>query len=236
MLLSERRSIPDRSRKDLSKLKLSTISGYFRDTLYSTDRGLALTLCAWRIAAVAHIDRRQYFTAYCCHLHTQPRAHDRMQRRRRDARAFIYPLFICQRARYRRSLSLSLSPRPCRGQIWKVINRPVLERSASRPLPPSPFLPFLFSLEEVPFHASCWLTRPHGASAATMRTCPLFFRSGTRGFLLSRRCESMGGDRVTKSRANSFVKQGSRLRHANIFRPLSFALRIVKLPRMQIIR
>ena len=42
--------------------------------------------------------RGQYFTAYCCHLHTQPR--DRMHDVG-ETRAFIYLLFICQRARYR---------------------------------------------------------------------------------------------------------------------------------------
>lgn len=33
----------------------------------------------------------------------------------------------------------------------------------------------------------------------------------------------MGGDRPQKVEGNSFVKQGSRLRRANIYRPLSFA-------------
>lgn len=53
-----------------------------------------------RVVLLAHDRRGQYFTAYCCHLHTQPRAHDRMHDVG-ETRAFIYLLFICQRARYR---------------------------------------------------------------------------------------------------------------------------------------
>jgi len=193
----------------------------FWDTLYSSDPGSTLTLCAWHIAAVAHIDRRQYFTAYCCHLHTQPRAHDRMQRRRRDARAFIYPLFICQRARYRRS------PRPCRGQIWKVINRPVLERSASLAL----LLPFLlprdgsFSRELLANQTTAhWPRRCERAP----------FSIGTRGFL-SRRCESMDGDRSQKVEPillwNRDLDWDTRICPGRCH-----SLRVVKLSRIQIIR
>lgn len=59
-------------------------------------------------------------------------------------------------------------------------------------VPLSPSSSPSFSLEMAPFHASCWLTRRRriGRERAP-------FSIGTRGFL-SRRCESMGGDRSQK--------------------------------------
>lgn len=136
-----------------SVIKIEDIK-HLWNTLYSTDRRLALTLCAWRIAAVAHIDRRQYFMAYCCHLHTQPRAHDRMQRRRRDARALLFIRYLFANARATEGL-----PGPAGDRFEKLLIVLFWKGVPLVLLSPPPSLPPSFSLEEAPFHANCWLAR-----------------------------------------------------------------------------
>lgn len=124
-----------------------------------------------------------------------------MQRRRRDARAFIYPLFICQRARYRRSLFLSLSPSapgPAGDRFEKLLIVLFWKGASFALRPPSSFFPRGDS-----FSRELLANQTH--LAATMRTCPLFSIGTREGSSLLEEVWIDGWRPATKSRANSLL-------------------------------
>lgn len=136
-----------------------------------------------RIAAVAHIDHRQYFTVYCCHLHTQPCAHDRMHDVG-ETRAFIYLLFICQRARYRSAVPPAHDPAGDRFEKLLIVLFWIGVPRHSGPLPIA---------RRAPFMRANQTTMAHIGRRASERAP---FRSAREGS--SRRCEAMGGDKPQK--------------------------------------
>lgn len=125
-------------------------------------------------------------------------------RRRRDARFYLSAIYLPTRALLKRGTD----SRPCRGQIWKVINRSVLDKSAVALWPPP-------RRQTSSFHASYRLTKRRRILA--MRgNVPLSI--GTRGSL-KRRCESMGGDKPQKEIESTLFceTEGDRLRREYIY-------------------
>lgn len=135
--------------------------------------------------------------------HATPRARQNA-RRRRDARFYLSAIYLPTRALPKRSPTHD----PAGDRFEKLLI--VLFWKGVPRLPSSPS-PFPRSAEESSFYASCRLTRRRRHTGSTRANVPPFDRLEG---VPSRRCESMGGDRCTKSRnrVNSFVEQRNRLR------------------------
>jgi len=169
----------------------------------------------WHTSTTGNISR--HIVAICTRNPARARQN---ARRRRDARFYLSAIYLPTRALPKRSPAHD--PAGDRFEkllivlFWKGVPR-------SPPLPPSATR----SAEESSFYASCWLTRRRWHIGSTRANVPPFDRLEG---VPSRRCESMGGDRCTKSRnrVNSFVEQRNRLRR-NIYIPTAVTLdRVVR--------